>query len=82
MTDKEHQLMVHMFAKQTELLASIIEMLKSREVIDSSDFLAYQHLTHSQELAARDLLVATIDQYTAFATALGLQDSLPQHKKP
>lgn len=72
--------MVWMFARQTELVASLVEALKSKGAIDKDDFEAYQRLARSMEIASRDITVATADQYSIWAEQLGLGDDIPGRK--
>jgi len=77
MTIEEHRLMIFMFAKQTELLLSVVQMLESREIIAEGDFVAYQNLVRAKQLEARNVLSQTISQYHDFAEKLGIQADLP-----
>jgi hypothetical protein len=72
MTDNEHRLMVMMFAKQTELLMAILELLRSRGLNDGDDFVAFQNLVREQEEQSRHVFLSTAQQYTEFARLLGL----------
>jgi hypothetical protein len=77
MTAQEHKLIVYMFAKQTELLMSVIQMLESRDIIAEGDFVAYQNLVRAKELEVHNVLRQTIAQYHNFATSLGVLDLPP-----
>lgn len=78
MTSKEHTLMVHMFARQAMLISSLIEILKSRNVLEPDDFEAFEALVRQMENENQEILYATINQYTIFAQGLGLGDDLPR----
>lgn len=75
MTPQEHQLMVFMLIQQNLRFRALLEILKSRSVLDESDFDAFEHLT--VEMHGTQTEFATIDQYTEFAKLLGLQHELP-----
>jgi hypothetical protein len=76
MTDAEHKLVVYMFAQQNIRFRALLEILKSRGVVDSGDFDAFEHLAVAT--MQDDNFLATIAQYTEFAKLLGLGDELPQ----
>jgi hypothetical protein len=80
MTSKEHTLIVHMFARQTILIKSILEMLKSRDVLEDDDVAAFEALVRETEHQDREILHATVNQYTKYAEGLGLGDDLPKPK--
>ena len=80
MTEKEHTLMVFMFTKQMTVITSLIEIMKSRQVLTDDDLIPFQKLVLTQEQASHEILNSVISQYTEYATTLGLQQSLPQPK--
>jgi transcription initiation factor TFIIIB Brf1 subunit/transcription initiation factor TFIIB len=82
MTENEHRLMVFMFTRQTMLFRSLVELLKSRGVLESDDVAAFESLVVAQETSSRETLVSVVDQYSRFARELGLQGSLPRAQKP
>ena len=66
-----------MFAQQTIRFKAILELLRSRGLLENDDdFEAFEHLV--QDRMGDDLIGAVIEQYTAYAKDLGLQDSLPK----
>jgi ACT domain-containing protein len=77
MTADEHTLMAHMFIRQTMLIKSVVEILKSRDLLHGDDLSAFESLVRQTELSDKEIFHAVVAQYTAFATELGLQDDLP-----
>jgi hypothetical protein len=49
MTPQEHKLMVTMFTKQLQQLKVVIEILKSRGLLEGDDAMAYATVVHSDE---------------------------------
>ncbi len=78
MTRKEHTLMVHMFTRQTMLISSIVEVLKSRNFFEPDDIEAFEALVRQRENENQEIFHAVVNQYTVFAQGLGLGDDLPQ----
>ena len=76
MTEDEHRLIVSMFVQQSIRFKALLEILKSRGLLEGDDFAAFEDLTQKQ--VGDEMLRATIDQYTEFAKDFGLQDSLPK----
>jgi len=77
-TRKEHTLMVHMFTRQTMLISSIVEVLKSRNFFEPDDIEAFEALVRQRENENQEIFHAVVNQYTVFAQGLGLGDDLPQ----
>lgn len=75
MTPNEHRLIAFMFAQQTIRFKALLELLKSRGIVEADDFLAFEHLAHEQ--MGDQMMEVVIRQYTEYATTLGLQDQLP-----
>ena len=82
MTPNEHKLMVHIFARQTMLIKSIIEMLKSRDVLQDDDVDAFEALVRETEHQDLAIFHAVANQYTTYAEGLGLGGDLPKPKIP
>ena len=80
MTEKEHKLVVFMLAQQTLRFKALLEVLKSRGVLEEDDFVAYEHLAKEMEDQTHENFLTTIDQYTSFAQALGVE-SLPKPRE-
>ena len=58
MTTGEHQLIIEMFKQQTLLYAGLVELLKSRGILDSGDLKAFDALVvgTKRELLERNVL--------------------------
>lgn len=78
MTRDEHTLIAHMFIRQTMLIKSLVEILKSRGLLERGDLEAFDALVRQTELSDKEIFHAVIDQYKSFARGLGLQGDLPQ----
>lgn len=77
MTTAEHQLIVEMFKNQRLIFDILIELLKSRGVVQSGDLAAFDALV-SQSEAHRDELERQVgEEYQRSATILGVQTGLP-----
>lgn len=77
MTPKEHSLMIFMFARQTMLIKSLVEMMKSRGVLEDDDWVAFDAFVRNQEVAQQSKVSdAVAKQYQEFAQALGVQTGL------
>ena len=76
MTAKEHNLMIHMFTDQALAIKALIEILKTREVIEDGDFLAFASLVSQ----SRTLRSSVEDQvgadYLAAAKVLDITTGL------
>jgi hypothetical protein len=78
MTKDEHKLMVWMFTRQTMLIEALVELLKSRGIVESSDVEAFEALVFERETLDRAILESVGSQYTKFAQLLGIPaDSMP-----
>ena len=78
MTAKEHTLMVHMFARQTMLVKAVVEMLRSRDILEPDDVDAFEALVRETEHRDLEIFRAVANQYSKFAEGLGLEDDLPK----
>jgi len=77
MKSDEHILMVHMFARQMMLFQSLLEILKSRGVLQRGDIEAFEALVREEEQEHLEIFHAVVNQYQAFARELGIQEGLP-----
>jgi len=77
MTKEEHVLIVHMFARQSLTIKTLIEILKARNVIDDEDVSAFEASIFAEQDAMRNMVLSMASQYYSFAKALGLGDSVP-----
>lgn len=74
-TPEEHKLILWMLAQQTVRFKALLELLRSRGVLENDDFAAFEHLAESQ---SDEILAAVAEQYIEFGESLGLQDSMPK----
>ena len=70
MTKQEHNLVVHMFAKQTQMLLAMLEALKAKGIMTQEEFREYQVLLLSQP---QNAMAQTRMQYESYAKMLGVQ---------
>lgn len=72
MTDKEHALILMMFTRQNLYIQMLLDMLKSRDIIQADDIPAFDSVV----IADRDnvdAFVRALAQYRKFANQLGLE---------
>ncbi len=72
MTAQEHQLMVVMFAKQTQYIKVLVDLLKTKGIITPENQPAFDFSVPQGSVADGHLYQATQDSYRQAATALGL----------
>jgi hypothetical protein len=75
MTEMEHALMVGVLARQLQITKSILELLNSRDLLDSGDLGAFLALTQTQEAAA-SVVDAARHLYVETAATLGIETGL------
>ena len=78
MTDKEHALIIMMFTRQSQYIQMLLDMLKSKEIIQADDVPAFDFaVINDPDSAAALHEVAGL--YRVFATKLGVDlPDLPQ----
>jgi hypothetical protein len=72
-TTQEHQLAIHMFAKQTQMLLAVIEALKNTGIMTDEKFKEYQVLLLSQPGQPQNVMTQTQVRYESYAKMLGIQ---------
>jgi len=72
--------MVYMLARQQMLIESLLEILRSRELLDEGDADAFEALTREIQEIDPGVLRRVGSQYAAYATVLGLGAELPDEK--
>ena len=72
MTDKEHELMIMMFTRQTLYVQMLIDVLKSNEIIQGDDIPAFDFAARNDP-ASVDAFLRVNEQYQRFAQAMGLE---------
>jgi len=75
MTPTEHTLIVHMFARQTLVINALVEILKSRDILQDDDVNAFEALARQTD---QDMDHAVVSQYSRYAKELGLEGDLPK----
>jgi hypothetical protein len=73
MTTQEHNLVVHMFAKQIQMLLAFLEALKAKGIMTEEEFREYQVLLLSQPGQPQNAMTQTRRQYESYAKMLGVQ---------
>jgi hypothetical protein len=63
MTTQEHNLVVHMLAKQTQMLLAMIEALKAKGIMTDEEFREYEVLFLSQPGQSQNAMTQTRTQY-------------------
>ncbi len=80
MSQKEHVLMIAMFAREARLHKIIFEILRTRGILETSDAQAFEALVVADPKGISDLIDATEKVYRNTAIALGvtvpLEDAL------
>ncbi len=75
MTPSEHRLVIEMFKQQTLLYAGLVELLKSRGLLDKGDLEALDALVSA---SSREFLERRIEEeYQSTARILGVTDLPP-----
>jgi hypothetical protein len=72
MTDKEHALIMTTFTRQTQYIQMLIDMLKSKEIIQGDDVAAFDSVVRSDPASVSAFLRVT-EQYHSFANQLHLE---------
>jgi isopentenyl phosphate kinase len=72
MTDKEHALIMMMFTRQTMYIQMLIDMLKSKEIIQGDDVPAFDFAVRSDPDSV-SLLREVAGLYRSFANQLGME---------
>lgn len=72
MTSEEHLLMIYMLARQYRAIKTLLEILRSRDIIERDDFEAFAQALVSGEVSAA-LLDEVRGHYLEVAKKLGIQ---------
>ena len=76
MTPEEHQLIIEMFKQQTLYYAGLVEVLKSRGILDRGDLQAFDDFVSAP---SREALERNVEaDYLSSATILGVTTGLPR----
>jgi hypothetical protein len=76
MTPDEHQLIIEMFKQQAVLYTGLLQVLKSRDILDRSDLQAFDALVSASSREALDQYVEA--EYLSNAKILGVTTGLPR----
>jgi hypothetical protein len=76
MTPEEHKLAITMWAKHYQQLKVIIEILKSRGLLEGDDPLAFASLVHSDTASNKALLQPSAELYLQTAKDIGVETGL------
>jgi hypothetical protein len=71
MTQQEHNLMVLMFARQACLIKVLVDILKSRNILDDSDVEAFSLFAHQDEAMELEMVRRVGQFYQEVATRTG-----------
>jgi len=69
--------MVFMFSRQTLLINALVEMLKSRDILQDDDVHAFESLARQTKQDMK-IFNGVVSQYSRYAKELGLEDDLPK----
>ena len=72
MTENEHALVIMMFTRQTQHIQMLIDMLKSKEIIQGDDVPAFDFAVRNDPDSV-DALHEVSGLYRAFANQLGME---------
>lgn len=73
MTPEEHSLMLMMFTRLSQHIASIEEILKSREIVKAEDLPAFDYAVRTDFRATAVTFHGMAEQYRRFAGEVGIQ---------
>ena len=76
MTPEEHMLAVTMLARMYQQIKVFIEILRSRELLDGDDAIAFAALVHTDTPSNASLFQEAAEFYLAAAKKLGVETGL------
>ena len=76
MTPLEHELIMLMFARMNEAIATITDVLKSRGLLTEDDAKAFSHAVHYDETKTLPVVLQTWRDYLACAAQVGVATGL------
>lgn len=76
MTRDEHVLMLSLFTKQTQFIKMLLDMLKSRGIVDQSDLPAFEFSVRLDAASNVALFEQAKEKYLALAKGLGIETGL------
>jgi len=69
MTLEEHEMLMLIFAKQAQMISALVELLKSRGIVEDDDMAAFHSLVSADAPASEELLHRTAQFYLKMAAA-------------
>ena len=76
MTTNEHYLVITVLARQYQYVKTLIQILKSRGVLETDDFRAFQSLVVLDEASNDALLHRATEEYLTLAQNLGVDTGI------
>jgi hypothetical protein len=73
MTPQEHVLVLMMFTRQSQYIATVEEILKSKGIITADDLPAFDFAVRTDRDATALAFQGTVGQYRRFAEELGIE---------
>jgi hypothetical protein len=73
MTAKEHSLVVAMLFKQAQSMKFILDLLKTKGLIEQSDLAINSFATRNDPVSNKALYLETLEYYTMAAKELGIE---------
>ena len=76
MTRQEHSLIIAMFARERMYLKSVLDLLKSRNIIEGDDLPAFFSSVRFDSEKMADLIHATKTEYAQMAAMMGITEAI------
>jgi len=72
MTKQEHQLMIAMFAKQSQFVKALVDILREKKLITAQNQPAFDFSVQPGSTVSSQVYQGTLDSYLQAARAIGL----------
>jgi hypothetical protein len=76
MTTQEHKLILGLFAKQTQLITILLQILKSRDLVQHDDAQAFEFAVTEDAASNAALFARAKKSYLGLAKSLGVETGL------
>lgn len=76
MTKQEHALIIAMFARERMYVKSVLELLKSRNIIEGDDLPAFYSAVRFDSEKLTALVHETSEEYGQLAKAMGITEAI------
>jgi hypothetical protein len=76
MTTQEHKLIIGLFAKQMQLITILLQILKSRDLVEKDDAQAFEFAVTEDDVSNAALLQRAKASYLQLAKSLGIETGL------